>query len=171
MEVAVEEIVEQLRRQIAVRRENGDYPLGLEAELEAEFDAILTAMRRRELDTSRLGTSVDALRSRIVDVDGHAPTSSGFPGGGAVHKVVGRVVGRHTTDLAASVRAASYETVDALTEIVRLLNAQKNADERQLTEVVAAVLDRLAVIDQLISSVTQIERRLDAIEAAVALEL
>ncbi|MGB8859286.1 MAG: hypothetical protein WCC60_08520 [Ilumatobacteraceae bacterium] len=168
MEVAVEEIVERLRRQIAQRRQNGDYPIGLEAELEAEFDGILAAMRRRELNTDGLSGHVDSLRHRVDEVVGLTPTTSGIPGGAAVHRLVGRLIGRQTTGLAAGVRAVGYEAVDALVEVVRLLEAQRSADERQLTEVVAAVIDRLTVIDQLVSSVTEIERRLDAIDTPVA---
>lgn len=168
MDLEVEEIVERLSRQVAERRRNGDYPLGLEAELEAEFDGVLAAMRRHELSTESLMERVTRLRSRVDEIGTATATTSKVPGGAIIHKTVGRIVARQTNGLAAGSRLAGHETASALAEVVRLFDAQRQADERQLVEVVAAVIDRLAVIDQLISSVNQIERRLDAIEASAA---
>lgn len=166
MEVAVDEIVEQLSRKVAMRRQNGDYPFGLEAELEAEFDGVLAAMRRRELSTVELWKRVDSMRSSVDQISGTTATSSSIPGGALAHKATGRLVGRHTNGLAASVRSAGHEAVAALVEVISLLESQQSADDRQLTEVVAAVIDRLAVVDQMVSAINEIERRLDALEAA-----
>jgi len=166
VDIAVEEIVEKLRRQIAQRRSDGDYPLGLEAELEAEFDGVLAAMRRHEVGTSALVERVTALRTQVDEIGVGTATTSNIPGGALIHKVVGRVVGRQTNGLAADVRLAGHEAAAAMAEVIRLFDAQRQADERQLVEVVSSVIDRLAVIDQLISAVNQIERRLDAIEVS-----
>lgn len=168
MDLEIEGIVESLRQKVEARRQQGDYPFGLEAELEAEFDGILAAMRRRELNTTALSDRVDLLRGAVDQVTGLTPTGSRIPGGGAVHKVAGRLVSRHTNGLAAGVRAAGHEAVGALVEVVSLFESQQSADERQLAEVVAAVIDRLAVIDQMVSAINEIERRLDALETATA---
>ena len=168
MDVAIDEIVAQLSRQIAERRSNGDYPLGLERELEAEFDGVLAAMRRHELSTATLEDRVSALRAQVDRIGGDTATTSSIPGGALIHKAVGRMVSRQTDGLAAGTRHAGHETAAALSEVARLFERHRQADERQLIEVVSSVIDRLAVIDQLISAVNQIERRLDAIEASSA---
>lgn len=168
MDLEIEGIVESLRQQVEARRRQGDYPFGLEAELEAEFDGILAAMRRREMSTTALSHRVDSLRDTIDHVNGLTPTGSRIPGGAAVHKVTGRLISRHTNGLAAGVRAAGHEAVGALAEVVTLFESQQSADERQLAEVVAAVIDRLAVIDQMVSAINELERRLATLEAATA---
>jgi hypothetical protein len=49
-------------------------------------------------------------------------------------------------------------------EVRRLVDAQRAADERQLHDAIAGVLDRLAVLDHVVELVRDVEQRLDALE-------
>ena len=145
---------------------NGEYPKGLEAQLGAEFDSILSSMHGDGLGTSRLDSNASSLRATAQHVCATAQSSSRVPGGALVHRFVGRVVGRHTNPIADSVRTIGETTAATIDQIRQLLIAQLSTDERMLSGVIAAVLDRLAVIDELISSVDAIEHRLDLLESA-----
>jgi len=165
VEIDLDEIIAGLEQRVAARRRLGEYPMGLEPELEAEFDGILAAMRRRELSTEALNLRIDAVRQSVDRISGVTATESNVPGGAVVHSAIGRLVSRQTNGVAAGVRLAGHDVVAALVEVVGLLESQRSADERQLVEVVSALFDRLTVVDQLVSAVNEIERRLDAIEA------
>lgn len=166
MEPNVQDTVDELQQRVAARRLRGDYPVGMESELEAEFSSLASATGRHELDDDDLALRLQVVRDAVGRVSGTADISSRVPGGAALHKSTGLLVGRHTNHLAHGLREVGDATVTALTEIERLLHAQRAADERQLNEVVSAVLDRLGVIDELVTSVRSIEHRLLQLERA-----
>lgn len=165
--IDIDGLVDELQARVARRRASGDYPPGLEAQLEAQFAAIMRATHRHVADT-------DALRGIVVDVDAAAAglravvaTSSRLPGGGTVHATAARLVQRHTGALAESMRSIAGDLSAGLTEVARLIDAQRSADERQLQDVIASILDRIALLDSLSDAVIDLERRLAALEAAV----
>ena len=165
MEPYVDDIVEHLRAVVDQRRTTGEYPIGMETELDAEFASIVSATKRHELDGDEIGRRLEALRGAVRNVSGVAETGSRVPGGSALHGSIGRLIERHTNHVAHGVREVGDAVVSALTEIERLLRVQRAADERQLNDVLAGVLDRLAAVDELMSSVRSIERRLAQLES------
>jgi hypothetical protein len=164
MEPKVQELVDELQQQVAARRLHGDYPAGMERELEAEFCSLRRGIERDELDDDGLERRLRLLGDAVERISGTAPAASSVPLGALVHRSTGRLIGRHTTHVAQSVREVGDSTLGALTEIERLLRAQRTADERQLNEVISAVIDRLEVIDELVSAVRSIEHRLLQLE-------
>lgn len=158
-------VLAEIQDRVRARRASGDYPEGLEAQLEAEFDAILASVRRDEVTTDELSARIAAVGHWVAAVNaGTGPVQSRLPGGSVVHSTAGRLVRRHTEPLAEGVRALGLSISAALQEILRLLDAQRDADERQLGEVVANLYDRLAVIDHVVHAVSDLERRLEAVE-------
>ncbi|MGH2473777.1 MAG: hypothetical protein ACRDIL_00815, partial [Candidatus Limnocylindrales bacterium] len=158
------EILAQLNASIAARRLKGDYPEGLEQQLEAEFDAMMRAINRDEIDTERLSALVEAVITAVHGVGTGVETGSRLPGGAVVHKSAAHVVQRHTGPLAESVRTLGLTIADALRESRRLIDAQRSADERQLLDVISGVLDRLAVLDHLVEITRDLEARVAVLE-------
>jgi hypothetical protein len=166
-EVDVDELLAELERRVDERRRAGQYPEGMERQLEAQFDAMLRAIRRTELDTSTLATLTDEV-GRSAEHIGDAPDlESRLPGGSAVHALIGRAVSRHTEGVAASTRVFGDDVRRSLLETRRLIEAQRTADERQLLEVLAGVLDRLAVLDHLVEITRSLESRLADLERRI----
>jgi hypothetical protein len=163
-DIDINNIVSELNERIAVRRLAGDYPEGLERQLEAEFAGMLRAIDRHEIDTSQLDTLVQAVRRTANEVRSAGGTDSRVPGGSAAHGAMGRVVQRHVHPLAESLRDLGVAVGDALGESRRLFEAQSTADERQLHDAIAGVLDRLAVIDHLVEIVRDLEERVRVLE-------
>lgn len=159
-----ESVLAEMRDRVKARRASGEYPPGLEAQLEAEFDAILRSVRRDEVTTEELSSRIAAVGHWIAAVSADGDVDSRLPGGSALHRTVSRIVRRHTNQLADSVRAMGLSVHHALDEVVRVLDAQRSADERQLNEVVGSVFDRLAVLDHLVEAVSDLERRMDEID-------
>lgn len=163
-----ESVLAEMRDRVKARRASGEYPPGLETQLEAEFDAILRSVRRDEVTTEELSSRIVAVGHWIAAVSGDADVDSRVPGGTAFHRSVSRIVRRHTNQLADSVRAMGLSVHHALEEVVRVLDAQRSADERQLNEVVGSVFDRLAVLDHLVEAVGELERRMDEVDGTQA---
>lgn len=162
--INVDELVEELRTRVAQRRASGDYPVGLEEQLEAEFKHIMAAVHRNELNTEELGRRVRAVEKSSGAVETAVESDSRLPGGSTVHKTAARLVTRHTGQLAHNVRTLGIDIARALHEIHHLIEVQKSADERQLADVVGSLMDRVAVIDHLADAVVDLERRVLLLE-------
>jgi len=162
--IDIDQIMTTLQRRVAERRANGDYPPGLERQLEAEFEAIMRSVHRHEVGTEQLAALITGVERSVDAVDGAADSSSRIPGGGAVHATAARLVQRHTGRLADTVRALGTDIGSALHEIQRLLDQQRVADERQLRQVVHSLFDRIAVLDHLAETVLALEQRVSALE-------
>lgn len=163
-QIDIDGLIEGLKERVTQRRVSGDYPAGLEEQLEAEFKVIMAAVHRDECGTAELGRRVKQVERSTESVRAHGETSSRVPGGSMVHSATARLVSRHTGEIAESVRGLGYSVATALHEVHHLLDVQREADERQLHEVVASLLDRLAVLDHLAEAAVQLEQRVRALE-------
>lgn len=164
-DVDVDEIVAALQQRITERRAAGDYPIGLEQQLEAEFHGMMRAIDRHEIDTVLLGRLIQSVVVAAHEMRLDAGTESRVPGGSTAHHAAGRIVSRHITPLAESVRDLGVSVAEVLAEVRRLFDAQSAADERQLLDVLSGVMDRLAVIDHLVELTTDLERRVTLLES------
>ena len=159
-----DDVLAQIDRVVRERRASGKYPVGFEQQLEAEFRSALQS-------TDQDGTSLEALRAAVasVDVAVHqveigSSTTSRFPLGSRVHVATGRIVSRQTGPLAETIRHMGESIVAAFASVEDAVAAQQSADNRQLIDVLAGVLDRLAVIDHLVEVVGDLEERVAALE-------
>lgn len=159
-------VLASIQDRVRERRANGDYPLGLEAELEAEFDVVLKSIQRDEVGTSQLEQSVANVGAHLAALNAEPELESRLPGGSAMHSAASRVVRRHTEPLTQSIRSLGESIHEAFDEVVRVFDAQRSADERQVHEVVADVYDRLALLDAVAAAVSELEARVDRLERA-----
>ena len=162
--IDVDEIIADLRSRVDRRRADGDYPLGLEAQLEAEFEAIMQGAHRDGIDTSTLARRVDGLFEDTQAIGVDVEATSRIPGGALLHGAAGRIIQRHTGQLADATRTVLWDMATAMREVQHLIDAQRTADERQLKEVIASVIDRIALLDHVATAIVDLERRVDALE-------
>lgn len=163
-------MVAALRARVEQRRAHGDFPPGLEDDLDAHFRRV--ADHRPEFDLSRLQGAVDRLNS-LPGLDARRITSdSSFPGGSAVHRSIARAVSRQTEGVlaqVAEVTTALAETVRALAEAVEHHSDQVHTD---LLSQVDAVAQRLAALGRAPgdapAAVADLHRRVAALEGAEA---
>jgi hypothetical protein len=162
----IEQIMDGIQDTISRRRAAGEYPAGLETELEAEFASILALTHRGEADRA------DALERLLQEVRMHAPhvsgltaTSSRIPLVNLLHKVVRRLVARQTRGLAAQQRAVNEQVIAMLELLVDDARSREDADRRMVAKLSKHVLDRVAVVDHLYFIVAELETRLRKFEA------
>jgi hypothetical protein len=159
--VSIDEIQRELLQRIAARRKAGDYPPGLEEQLESEFRNILETTYRGTHGLDHLEARMNMLREAIAEVRGlGGPATSRVPLGGLVHRLVRRVVRRHTAALAAETKASFDRVEFVLHEVEYLFKMQRSHDERLLNEVLSSMLDRLVTIDALVEAVIRLESSL-----------
>jgi hypothetical protein len=162
----IEQMMAGIQDTIARRRAAGEYPAGLETELEAEFASILALTHRGEADRA------DALERLLQEVRMHAPhvsgltaTSSRIPLVNLLHKVVRRLIARQTRGLAAQQRAVNEQVIAMLEYLVDDARSREDADRRMVAKLSKHVLDRVAVVDHLYFIVAELETKLRKFEA------
>ena len=104
---------------IAHRRAAGEYPAGLEQELEAEFASILALTHRGEADRAdALELILEEAKRCAPEVSGLTPTSSRVPFLNILHKIMRRLIARQTRGLAAQQRAVNDQLIAMLEHLV-----------------------------------------------------
>jgi len=165
-------LIESLRDRIAERRESGEYPPGLEEDLEHHFQRIVA--HRSDPPVDRLGPGLSRLDAVPGFSSSRIASSSQVPGGAALHRTVGRVVARQTEgvlqqlqEFADAVRALLHDLVVAVHDPSTHLHVD-------LLSQVDAVVERLAAYERSplgggdMAAMAELNRRLERLEAAEA---
>ena len=163
--IDIDSILSTIRDEVARRRAEGSYPPGLENELEAEFDHILSLTHRGDSRRSdEVHELLVQLRQNLHDLSGLTPATSRIPGASIFHRVVRRLIARHTMGLAAQARAAD-ETIGRIVGLLaEEMTGREDADKRMVAALSKHVLDRVAVVDHLVMTVTELESKVRALE-------
>ncbi|MBI2169545.1 MAG: hypothetical protein HYU28_08610 [Actinobacteria bacterium] len=112
----VDDLVAQLRARVDERRAAGEYPEGLEENLDLHFHHIATRGVRDRLERLREALEAADAAGRALSA-ARIDTVSGKAGGAVVHRAVARLVGRQVEGALTQVR----EYADALAEAHRAL--------------------------------------------------
>jgi hypothetical protein len=154
------------RQEVAARRARGDFPPGLEREMERHFDELVHGPSPHDFGARRLQDVLDRT-SVHLPADRGVVLASRVPGGATVHAAVGRVVSRQTEALVAQLATIRAEMEAALRVVLDGLRAIEGHEHQHLTEAVSGVLDRIAVLDSIVLTVAEHDERLQVLESAV----
>ena len=147
-----EEILRELTRRVEKRRQEGRYPIGLEQQLSAEFDAILSVVHRGDDTISRIHFTIGQLAEDLSGQNGGVDTQSRLPGISIVHKLFRKLSLRHT-------RRALRLIEESLTLIEQQLLQQRETDSRVMKQLEHVVMDRILMVDVLAEAVLELERK------------
>ena len=159
MSDATEGLITELQKRVRERRAAGDYPAGLEAQLQEEFKNILETTHRGHRSINHLESRMHMVRESITRIQGVAGVKSRIPAGSLFHRVIRRLVRRHVSQLANETRIAMKRIESVLQEFETLIKQQQSNDERLLNQTLSGVLDKLAVVDTLSETVVELESR------------
>jgi hypothetical protein len=161
----IEQVLAEIRDDVAKKRSEGLYPPGLEQELEAEFKTILSHTKRgitdRAAEIERLSKEI---RRNENEITGLTPVHSRIPGISIFHRIVRRLIARQTMGLASQVRAYEESKLRLLEILAEHGRSQEDSDQRLVQSLAKHVLDRIAVVDHLSIIVTELEARIREIE-------
>lgn len=162
---SVDQIVDEIQAAVAERRASGDYPIGLEQQLEEFFEGMMRDLHERDIVSKGLDAAIQRINHIVRHFSVEVPSESRVPGLGLVHRIFAKLSRRHTQNVATQVVQLGDALLDALTEVLDLAERIYEHDDRQITRTLTAVRDHLAVVEHLSQITVDIEVRLRALEA------
>lgn len=141
----MDEVIAQLQDRVERRRQAGEYPAGLEDDLDRHFKRILA--HRATPDHGKLRERVRELGELSFERDAIA-IDSGMPGGAALHGLIAKAVARQTEGILQQVRRLADATEAALQAVVASLEDPYGHVHADLVDQLDAVLDRLAAFEK-----------------------
>lgn len=160
-------IVRDLRRTVDERRRAGDYPPGLEDELDAHLRRILAHRASVEpyAFRQRLGELIEASRFDVARISLESESAASA----ALHRAVARLVGRQTQGVLEQVQAFADAVRAALETLQRSLEDPHDHVHADLVGQLDAVLERLASYERAPADaapvVADLLRRVEELEA------
>ena len=153
------EILAELERRVAIRRQEGRYPIGLEQQMEAEFKTIMDVVHRGTDVLGDVQRLLERCRGELSVFENPISSKSRIPGFAIVHLLIGKFVGRQTAGISARVRATLETQQEVLELLLKQLEIQQGTDVRVLNQLSHAMQDRLMMVDALAQSVIELERK------------
>jgi hypothetical protein len=147
-----EKVLAEINSRVAQRRQEGRYPVGLEQQLSAEFDAILSVVHRGDDTIGEIRRITKLLSEDLGGVNSWQDTQSRIPGISFVHKLVRKLSRRHT-------QRALDLIEEALILVEKQLTQQRETDSRVMKQLEHAVMDRILMVDVLAEAVLELERK------------
>lgn len=162
-----DDVVARLRAMVEERRRRGEYPEGLEHDLDQHF---------RRIVAYRTSIEVGALEAQLAELDRRArfnvqriELGSRAPGGERVHRLVARVVGRQTEGVLAQLREFSDGVRDVLRTIAGVAQSPHGHVHVDLVGQLDAILERLASYERgpvdSPAAVAELRRRVEELES------
>jgi hypothetical protein len=164
----IDALVDSLRRRVEARRREGLYPLGLETQLERHFSQIVADLERPEPDIARVWDSIGRLGNQPAFSTERIALTSRLPGGRSVHGAAGKLVSRQTVGVLQQVEAFATATKEALVALAEAIATEVGARQRMMDDTISGVLDRLAVLDEMVALVRDMDIRLERLEQQAA---
>jgi len=162
----VEAAVARVRERVAARRRQGDYPDGLEDQLDRHYRELVAGLTTEHAQVQRLHDSVRQLDELPTFGREHIRYTSRTPVGRVFHRVWGMLSSRQTEGILIQLRAFSDATTrvaDRMAEVVETLALHGHPDtERRI----ATLADRLALLEDVAARLDRIEEQLVELRTA-----
>lgn len=164
----VDELVRALQARVEERHRSGEYPPGLEQELDAHYQRIVSTRGGRSSFRERLDAVHETTDAFAADA---IPLRSRVPGGAFLHRIVAKAVRRQTEGVIGQTRANARAVADALeaaADPLDMTDQQAGAGLRQqLDALQTLVADQQRALNLLRADLLAvIERRIHAPRAA-----
>jgi len=161
-----DELIDLLRSRVARRRAAGDYPEGLEEELEEHF---------RRIAFHKVATDPDGLREAVSRVDerrkftAEVPAESSVPGGEILHRALNKALARQGQLIVDQLQDFADVVHDALALVAAAVQNPNVHVHADLVGRLDAVLERLDRLERAMRDVraSELERRVELLERAL----
>lgn len=166
----IEDLVERLRARVEERKRAGEYPEGLEDQLEEHFRRIV--FHRVKAETNHLQEDVDAIDAHMDFRLKEVPVSSDLPGGDRLHRALNNAITRHTQPMSEQLQGFAEAVRVAIRALGMAVQDPASHVHGDLLGHLDAVLERLdnyergPVTDEL--AIADLRRRVEALERAEA---
>lgn len=161
---SVSQITQEIQDEVAYRRSVGDYPVGLEEQLEKYFADMMRSLHERDLATKPMLEATEQLRAALDSFAIEIPHSSKIPGVAMVHRLFAKLNHRHAKNVADQVQRVGDLVLVIQQEFIALANQIYEHDTRDSSRVLSSISDQLAVVDHLAHRSIEFESRLRKLE-------
>lgn len=161
---SIAQITQEIQDEVAYRRSVGDYPVGLEEQLEKYFADMMRSLHERDLATKPMAEALLALNHRLDTFSINISTSSRVPGLNLIHKIFGKLNRRHSQNMADQIQSIGHCMMTIHQEFITLVNQIYEHDTRDSSRVLSSISDQLAVVDHLAHRSVEFETRLRKLE-------
>lgn len=163
----LEELLSEIRQRVEQRRQNGQYPDGLEQDLDIQFGQLIK-QKPPLFDFDPLAKSLEKLK-QLSRIGYQSIVESAIPGGSSLHNMVSRLIERHfhiTIDQINTHFDALYEVLD---QILLVFQEKTSSQYNDIRADLNIVLQRLAAYERSpeasAGGVAELSRRIEQIEA------
>lgn len=161
---SIDDITREIQTEVGYRRSIGDYPIGLEQQLEQYFADMMRSLHERDLATAPMVDALLHLNHHLHTFSIDIPTSSRVPGIRLLHKIFAKLNRRHSQNLADQIHHVGQAVMTIHQEFLELTNQIYEHDARESARVLSSVKDQFAVVDHLAHLSVEIEERLRKLE-------
>lgn len=168
----LEELLSEIRQRVDQRRQNGQYPDGLEKDLDIQFEQ-LVKQRTAAFDFSPLMRSLEKLK-QLTRVGYQSIVESTIPGGSSLHNMVSRLIERHFHVTIDQVNAHFDVLYEVLDQILLAFQEKTSTQYNDIRVDLNIVLQRLAAYERApetsVGAIAELSRRIEQIEARLSAE-
>lgn len=166
-------MLERIRQRVEARRAAGEYPPGLEYDLDRHYRSLRDQRRLPTVTVDELRAGLHAVEAASRFDLGQVPDDSRVPGGAALHRAVGRAVQRQLAGVVDQLRGYTEAVQASLGLLVDAADDPPRHVHADLAGQLAAIEERLAAIErrlalepdpylELVGRVNALERRAGA---------
>jgi O-antigen chain-terminating methyltransferase len=167
---AIDDLVARLKSRVEERRAAGEYPDGLEEELERHFHRIVFHRTNPQID--KLQADIDALDSHMQFTLENVGVDSDIPGGELIHKALTKALARTHNAMTEQVQTFAEAVRRALITLAATVQDPTSHVHSDLVGHLDAVLERLNSYEQAPveseATMGDLRRRIEALEKAEA---
>jgi 2-polyprenyl-3-methyl-5-hydroxy-6-metoxy-1,4-benzoquinol methylase len=165
---AIDDLVARLKSRVEERRASGEYPEGLETELEQHFNRIVFHRTKSNID--QLQADIDALDSHMQFTLEHVGVDSDMPGGELIHKALTKALSRTHNAITEQVQEFAEAVRRALITLAATVQDPTSHVHSDLVGHLDAVLERLNSYEQAPvgndAALGDLRRRIEQLERA-----
>lgn len=161
---SIDDICLEIQADVEYRRSVGDYPIGLEQQLERYFADMMRSLHERDLATKPMADAILQLNHWVNTFSIDIPPSSRLPGMTVVHNLFAKLSRRHIQNLADQIYQIGQCVLTIQKEFVDLATQIYEHDDREQARVLSSVSDQLAVVEHLSHMALDFDERLRKIE-------
>ena len=153
----IDDLIERLRARVDERRAAGEYPEGLEEQLDEHFRRI--AFHRARVDTEKLHRAVQTFEERIDFAPHEIAIESGVPGGELLHKAINKAMNRQRQAVLEQCATFADAVRDVVRELASAIEDPKSHEHGDLEGRIDTLVERVAGAE-----LAELRRRVELLE-------
>lgn len=166
----IEELLSEIRQRIDQRRKDGQYPQGLEQDLDIQFEQ-LVKQKPVSLNFDPLLKSLEKVKE-LTRISYQSIVDSTIPGGSSFHSKVSHLLQRHFHVTINQINTHFDALYDLLDQIVLVIQEKTSIQHKELKADLNIIFQRLAAYERSpeasIGGIAELSRRVEHIEGRLA---